>query len=140
MGCFVKIKAGLSECTNKLSEALEKLNKNRDAQRSIKKKVDPAPNSQLALELWPERVRGVPNVALRGALFGVSKVRTTAKKRTLIAALSGIEIRFKGERFNQHDLDTWEMLLHLGRDQQLGDRVSYLFSKKRLKRPITKSF
>lgn len=107
-----------------LSEALNKLNQSFEAKRAVKKKTEP-PAAQLSLELWPDRVRGVPNAALRGALFGVSKVRTTAKKRTLIAAVNGIEIRFKGERFNQLDLDTWEMLLHLAREQPLGNRVAF---------------
>ena len=55
----------------------------------------PAP-AQLSLELWPDAMRGVPNAVLRGALFGVSQVRKTHKKRTLIAATENYEIRFKG--------------------------------------------
>ena len=81
--------------------------------------------SQLSLELWPDAVRGVPNAVLRGSLFSVSKIRATAKKRELLAAVEGIEIRFKGERFNQVDLDLWEMLLHLARMQPLGNRVEF---------------
>lgn len=93
------------------------------------KKKAPAPPAtkptQLSLELWPDAVRGVPNAVLRGSLFSVSKQRATAKKRELLAAVDGIEIRFKGERFNQVDLDLWEMLLHLARLQPLGDRVEF---------------
>lgn len=80
---------------------------------------------QLSLELWPDAVRGVPNAVLRGALFGVSQRRKTHKKRTLIAALDGYEIRFKGETFNQTDLDLWETLLHLARLQPLGTKVEF---------------
>jgi hypothetical protein len=80
---------------------------------------------QLSLELWPDAVRGVPNAVLRGSLFSVSKQRATAKKRELLAAVEGIEIRFKGERFNQVDLDLWEMLLHLARLQPLGNQVEF---------------
>jgi hypothetical protein len=80
---------------------------------------------QLSLELWPDAVRGVPNAVLRGSLFSVSKQRSTAKKRELLAAVEGIEIRFKGERFNQVDLDLWEMLLHLARLQPLGNQVEF---------------
>lgn len=81
--------------------------------------------TQLSLELWPDAVRGVPNAVLRGSLFTVSKQRATAKKRELLAAVEGIEIRFKGERFNQTDLDLWEMLLHLARMQPLGNQVEF---------------
>ena len=80
---------------------------------------------QLSLELWPDAVRGVPNAVLRGALFGVSTVRKTHKKRTLIAAVDGYEIRFLGTTFNQTDLDVWETLLHLARLQPLGTKVEF---------------
>lgn len=80
---------------------------------------------QLSLELWPNAVRGVPNSVLRGALFGVSVARKTHKKRTLIAALENYEIRFKGETFNQTDLDTLQGMLHLARPHPLGTRVEF---------------
>lgn len=85
----------------------------------------PDSEQQLALELWPDAVRGVPNAILRSALFGVSKDRQTHKKRTMIAAVEGYDIRFKGEMFNQTDLDLWEMLLHLARLQPLGTEVEF---------------
>lgn len=87
--------------------------------------VAPVKAKQLNLELWPDAVRGVPNAVLRGALFGVANSRKTHKKRTLIAAVEGYEIRFKGETFNQTDLDVWEMLLHLARLQPLGTKVEF---------------
>jgi hypothetical protein len=80
---------------------------------------------QLSLELWPDAVRGVPNAVLRGALFGVSQRRITHKKRTVIGAVDGYEIRFKGEAFNQTDLDVWETLLQLARLQPLGTKVEF---------------
>ena len=98
-------------------EALAKLNASRKPSENKPK--------QLSLELWPDAVRAVPNAVLRGSLFSVSKQRATAKKRELLAAVDGIEIRFKGERFNQVDLDLWEMLLHLARLQPLGNQVQF---------------
>ena len=80
---------------------------------------------QMSLPLWPDAVRGVPNAVLRGALFSVSKTRTTAKRLTLLTAVEGIEVSFKGERFNQIDLDLLEMLLHLARSQPLGNKVEF---------------
>lgn len=94
--------------------------------RDVKKEEAKATAAkQLHLELWPDAVRGVPNAVLRGALFGVSQRRKTHKKRTIIAAVDGYEIRFKGESFNQTDLDVWEMLLHLARLQPLGTKVEF---------------
>lgn len=110
-----------------LSDALETLTANVTRRAKANRKVeatDPTV-SQMQLQLWPDSVRGVPNAALRGALFSISQRRATAKKRELVAAVDGIEVRFKGERFNQTDLDVWEMLLHLARQQPLGDRVEF---------------
>jgi hypothetical protein len=106
-----------------LSDALAKLNANRKIGAKTPKAKQPTP--QMSLELWPDSVRGVPNAVLRGSLFTVNQRRSTAKKRELLAAVDGIEVRFKGERFNQTDLDVWEMLLHLARQQPLGDRVEF---------------
>lgn len=80
---------------------------------------------KLSLELWPDAVRGVPNAILRGALFGVSTTREFHKTLTLISSVDGYEIRFKGESFNQTDLDLWEMLLHLARLHPLGTEVEF---------------
>lgn len=101
-----------------LIDALDKLNQSR---RPAVKKLAPP---QLMLDLWPEAVRGVPNAVLRGALFSVSQRRTWAKNE-LLASVDGVEIRFTGQRFNQTDLDLWEMLVHLARDQPLGNRVDF---------------
>lgn len=77
------------------------------------------------LPLWPDAVRAVPNALLRGALFSISNVREVVKKRTLLASVKGIEVRFKGERLNQTDLDTWETIVHLARMQDLGTKVEF---------------
>lgn len=74
---------------------------------------------------WPEVVRGVPNALLRTALFTISKNRQVFKGRELLASTADIELRFKGERFNQTDLGVWEMLLHLSRLQPLGGKVEF---------------
>lgn len=87
--------------------------------------TEPIQLKQSRLEFWPEKARGLPNAALRGALFGVSKTRKTHKKRTLIAAIDGYEIRFKGEAFNQIDLDTLQGMLHLAMPHPLGTRVEF---------------
>ena len=93
------------------------------AESQAKKTV--ALERQLKLELWPEDVRGVPNAILRGALFGVSQERAIHKKRTLVAAVEGYEIRFKGETFNQTDLDVLEGMLHVAMPHPLGKCVEF---------------
>lgn len=94
----------------------------KQAERKPKAK---APSPQMALELWPDAVRGVPNAVLRGSLFTISQKREVFKKRELLAAVDGVEVRYMGIRFNQTDLDVWEMLLHLARLQPLGNKVEF---------------
>lgn len=91
--------------------------------KSAKKAL--TPDRQLKLELWPEEVRGVPNAALRTAMFTAGKERVFLKEWTPIASVQGIEISARGERLNQHDLDLWEQLLHLQRLQPIGARIEF---------------
>lgn len=77
------------------------------------------------LPLWPDAVRGVPNTLLRNALFTISKNREPSKTRRLLASTGDIDLRFTGERFNQTDLDVWEILLHMARMQPLGTEVRF---------------
>jgi hypothetical protein len=82
----------------------------------------------LQMRFWPDEVRGVPNAALRGALFSISREREMAKRRQKLATVDGYQIMFKGERFNQRDLDLWEMLLHIGRQQTYGKAIEFVGS------------
>lgn len=96
----------------------------------ITSQVKPGEESQqMQLPFWPDEERGVPNIALRSALFSVAQTRKTATKRQLLETLNGQEIRFKGERFNQHDLDLWEMLLHFSRKTPPGEKVEFTANK-----------
>lgn len=101
--------------------ALDKLQQSRSRKAPA---TDAQPSSQMMLPFWPEAVRGIPNAILRGALFGVAQRRETVKDE-LICSVSNVEIYFTGERFNQTDLDLFEMLLHLGRLQPLGERIEF---------------
>lgn len=85
----------------------------------------PAAQKQMALPLWPSEMRGVPNAVLRGTLFSVTQRRATLKKLTLLTIVDDIEIRYKGERLNQTDLDVWEALLHLARLQPFSNQVEF---------------
>jgi hypothetical protein len=85
-------------------------------------------SAPMQMRFWPDTVRGVPNAALRGALFSISKERDMAKKRQRLATVDGYLIMFKGERFNQTDLDLWEMLLHFGRQHPYGQPIEFLAS------------
>lgn len=84
------------------------------------------PNTPDQLPIWPELVRGGPNMLLRSALFaGIqSKKRTilgsqsTPEKERVgvtIAAQDGIEITYAGTQLNQYDADVFFEALHHAR-------------------------
>lgn len=70
---------------------------------------------------WSDNSRAVPNGFLRSALFGVNGKKGERKflKSAPIAALNGIEIYYTGEQLDQADLDVWENILHVMRNQEL---------------------
>lgn len=83
--------------------------------------VVPLKNIVSQLPLWPDMVRGVPNAALRSALFGaIKKGARPYLERQEIHALEGIKIIYTGARLDQGDLDVWETVLHVVRVQALG--------------------
>jgi len=82
-----------------------------------------ASKTVVQLPLWPDAVRAVPNGFLRSALFGaIAKGRRRYLDGDLIAAVDGIEIRYTGQRLDQGDLDVYEGILHVGRQQALGSK------------------
>ncbi len=75
---------------------------------------------------WPEPARGVPNSALRGALFAAIQGKDRQYlERELLIAQGGIQICFTGKQLNQSDLDVWEQALHLARIHPLGNRCEF---------------
>ena len=78
------------------------------------------------LPLWPEPKRGAPNSFIRSALFAAiqSKDRQFMKE-TVLASQDGITVKFTGEQLNQADLDVWETIVHLAREQPLGTLASF---------------
>ena len=83
----------------------------------------PLPKNVVQLPLWPEPVRAVPNGFLRSALFGaIAKGKRRYIDGEQLAALDGVEIRYKGQRLDQGDLDVWESVLHAVRLQEMGSQ------------------
>lgn len=68
---------------------------------------------------WPIQTRGIPNICLRSALFGIiQRGRRKAVKGELIATVKGLEIRYTGWRLDQGDFDVLTHALHLVSLQQ----------------------
>jgi hypothetical protein len=94
--------------------------------------------------MWPDAVRGGPNVLLRSAFFAGIK---SGKRRALgiqtsperepdgveIAAQDGVSIKYAGTQLNQYDADVFFEALHLSRRSALGTEAlftgaSFLYS------------
>ncbi len=74
---------------------------------------------------WPESKRGTPNSFLRSALFSATQGKDDKDRPYLygdvVASQEGIAIKFTGKQLNQDDLTLWEALVHLSKDQALGN-------------------
>lgn len=78
---------------------------------------------QLQLPLWTETQRGVPNSLLRSALFAaIQRGKRPFLKRQLMASVENASITYTGIRLCQDYLTVWECLVHVAREQQLGNR------------------
>lgn len=92
----------------------------------IKQLEEKEANNLVQLPLWPEATRGVPNSILRGSLFAA--IQPQAAKycnRKQLVDNDRFSITFTGQRLTQTDLNVWETILHLARDQNLGSKIYY---------------
>jgi hypothetical protein len=80
----------------------------------------------IQLPLWPEPKRGTPNSFIRSALFSAiqSKDRVFLKGAQLFSQ-QGITVKFTGEQLNQEDLTLWETLVHMARQNPLGNVCTF---------------
>lgn len=84
--------------------------------------------SPVQLPIWPNEIRGLPNVFARSALFTVANVRKGERqnlKRHVIAAVKGVNIEYTGESLRQDDEDIFLQILHLARVHELGTHVNF---------------
>ncbi|MGB4075542.1 plasmid replication initiator TrfA [Pseudomonas sp.] len=78
----------------------------------------PAHSSSTQMPDWAVDVRGVPNVALRSALFSSSRSGKYLE-RAEIFAQNPTSVRYTGKRLSQTDHDVWITLLHLSRNDNI---------------------
>lgn len=80
----------------------------------------------IQLPLWPEAKRGTPNSFIRSALFAAIQGKDRQyMKEAVLASQDGIVVKYTGEQLNQADLDVWETIVHLAREQPLGITASF---------------
>lgn len=83
-------------------------------------------NTVAQLPLWPEPKRGAPNSFIRSALFAAIQGKDRQFfKEAVLASQDGITVKYTGEQLNQGDLDVWETIVHLAREQPLGTVASF---------------
>lgn len=105
-------------------------NKNQSIETKLealrKSVVEREKNAIVQLPLWPEPKRGAPNSFIRSALFAAIQGKDRQfLKEAVLASQDGIVIKYTGEQLNQSDLDVWETIVHLARDQPLGTTASF---------------
>ncbi|WP_256589508.1 plasmid replication initiator TrfA [Pseudomonas sp. GV071] len=83
-----------------------------------------------SLPLWPNTDRGVPNIALRSALFGaIAKGARSCFERENIPAQKNITISYTGAQLDQGDLDVWLTVLHLAKNQPIDQECTITASE-----------
>jgi hypothetical protein len=95
-----------------------------------KKIVERNRSNVIQLPIWPEPRRGTPNSFIRSALFSAiqSKDRVFMKE-VVVASQKGITVKYTGEQLNQEDLTLWETLVHLSKDDPLGNKCVFTAHK-----------
>jgi len=113
---FAPIESSRGATEQNLQNKLDRLKKKVD-ERSLLK--------DLKLPDWPESKRGTPNSFLRSALFSATQGKDDKDRPYLygeiMASQQGIAIKFTGKQLNQDDLTLWETLVHLAKNEPLGN-------------------
>lgn len=76
---------------------------------------------------WPEQRLAAPNAVFRSGLFPALNNKQPRRflKNEKLGSVSGVEVFFTGEQFNQTDLDVYLELLNLAKTQPLGTPVTF---------------
>ena len=108
-----------------MEQETEKCNFLRRLSPELQEKIQ-ALNTNPPIPTWPDQKRGIPNLCLRSALFGViQRGRRKAVKREAIAAVNGLNIHYTGWRLDQGDFDVLAHSLHLASHQSTGQYVQF---------------
>ena len=82
-------------------------------------------SKDIFLPEWHESKRLTPNAFLRSALFASGRGKDNKDRpyfdNEIIASQQGVTIRYTGKQLNQDDLTLWETIVHLAKEQPLGN-------------------
>lgn len=79
------------------------------------------------LPLWADAARGIPNEVVRSALF-TTRGRRIARRYLRdepVLVLGDGEVQYRGEELRTDDEDVWLQVMHLAREQPLGQCVQF---------------
>ncbi|MGV0950941.1 MAG: plasmid replication initiator TrfA [Azonexus sp.] len=81
----------------------------------------------IQLDFWEDEKRAAPNAVFRSALFPALNNKQTRKfiKDKALFSVSGIEVIFTGEQFDQADLDVYLELLNRAKPLPLGTPIKF---------------
>ncbi|MEF8701429.1 MAG: plasmid replication initiator TrfA [Candidatus Accumulibacter sp. UW20] len=121
--------AAVEEARQPVPEVIQVAERLRESARAkkVSQEVSSVFQEVAQLPLWEERVRGLPNSFARSALF-TSANRSIERenfRRRKIATLRGAEMFYTGEELRQDDGDVFLQIVHLARQQPLGDVVEF---------------
>lgn len=89
----------------------------------------PQPATDDSLPLWQQSYRALPNAIARSALFNTANLRSGGDREYCnaveVAATKGILITYTGEELRQDDEDVFLQVLHLAKEQKLGEDISF---------------
>ena len=80
------------------------------------------------LPAWHHDWRGIPNALARSALFNVSNLRSAERRHfnlAEIASTRGISLVYTGAELRQDDQDVFLQVLHLAKEQKLGENIRF---------------
>ena len=78
---------------------------------------------QLLPEIFEDK-RAIPNVFLRGALFGmVRKGRRALVENQPIFTMSQYKVSFSGSELDQNDLEVWDTLIYLAKERNVDSEL-----------------
>ena len=113
---------------NKDTKAVEELKDTilPSLRKKARQRQEAAYNENSQLPLWPDSVRALPNGILRSALFGaIRKGGRRFCQSEVFPSPKGIDICYTGERLDQGDLTVYETVLHIAREQKLGEECRF---------------
>jgi hypothetical protein len=103
------------ETMNDLVKKVEELEA-RARQRS-QERGEGKPDNVIQLPLWSDPRRAAPSAAFRSALFpALGRQKRRWFKDEAIYSVKGVSVTFRGEQFDQSDLDVFLEIIHQMRD------------------------